>query len=421
MNVDPRFLATAGQLNPIDRVLVWQDGLARQAPLARLGSASNPGGVRFVQSVEDLPAAVGGKIELLENTTYFIGGPLDLGGAYLQGSRNTVIIGGSSENCIITSTGLSASQALLVSNYSLPCRHVAFTHDIAVDLDATGNADQALDWTGVNFLNCASAGTIEAYSNVIFRGCALLGSGGITFDGSIGTVGFAECLFDTASGTTALTLPASLTITRRFRVIYSAFVTLSGETSLNVSTSATIPVEGYILDTVNFAGGGTYLTGVQHDDNKALFSNNVGVENSAAVGYATMNGNATATTIGTVATPVKAAGSTTFQTGVSQKFSHSDNRLTYTGAITRRFRVTIIQSMLSGNNNQIGTYVAKNGSILAASEIYTTTSGTGRSENVTVQAIVELAQNDYVESWVENDTGTNNITVEDMTMIVEAL
>ena len=65
--------------------------------------------------------------------------------------------------------------------------------------------------------------------------------------------------------------------------------------------------------------------------------------------------------------------------------------------------------------------MAKNGSILAASEIYTTTSGTGRSENVTVQAIVELAQNDYVESWVENDTGANNITVEDMTMIVEAL
>ena len=44
-------------------------------------------------------------------------------------------------------------------------------------------------------------------------------------------------------------------------------------------------------------------------------------------------------------------------------------------------------------------------------EVYGTTSGTGRAENIVVQTLVKLSTNDYIEIFVENATATNNVTV----------
>ena len=131
---------------------------------------------------------------------------------------------------------------------------------------------------------------------------------------------------------------------------------------------------------VNFSGGGTYLAGVDSSDNKALFQNNVGINNSADVSQYYMNGNATATTIATIGTEVKVAGTTT-SSSVTQKFTNTDNRATYIGALTRFFKVSATLSLTSGNGHQIGVYVGKNGTILSDSEIYGTTNAGGRAEN----------------------------------------
>ena len=77
--------------------------------------------------------------------------------------------------------------------------------------------------------------------------------------------------------------------------------------------------------------------------------------------------------------------------------------------------------MLATNNTQVGSYIAKNGAVISFSVIYTTADGNNRAENVTVQTIVELTQDDYVEFWVENESGTNNVTIEDMTAIVNEI
>lgn len=376
----------------------------------------------FVASKEDFPApSPSGAIQLLDNYTYFLVDSVNLEGCWLVGGRNTVLTGGSSENCILSSTGLGPSQALVESQWSLPVQNITFTAQRAIDLDVTGNPNQVLDWFAVNFLNCATIGRIANYNNCIFQTCGILNSQGWEFDGAIGTIGFSQTIFDSSDAGTVIILPATLTVTRRFRIIYSAFVILSGETGLDISDSATIPVEGYILDTVNFAGGGTYITGVAPESNKALFAENRGVKNSASVAYYTMNGNATATVISNTNTPTKVLGTTTLQSS-SQKFtSPVSNRATYTGAITREFKATAVLSVTSGNNNQIGIYIAKNGAVLPQSEIYITTSGTGRAEAAKVQVVTEMQENDYLEIWVENATAANNITVTELSVIVEAL
>ena len=376
----------------------------------------------FVNSKSDLPTAVSGVITLQNNYTYFITKTVDLTGDRLVGGINTTILGGSSENCGLISTGLSASTALITSNYSLPMRNLYITHGTALNLDGTGNATAALDWFGVNFLNCAIVGTIKTYSNFIMSDCALLNSANMTFDGTIGTVGFVNCLFSGIAAQTTLNFPATLTITRRIRAIYSSFVSISAGTAINVSASAAIPVEGYILDTINFSGGATYTAGVQYNDNKALFSSCKGVSNSTEIAQMYFTNNATQNPIATQSVFEKILGTTT-ASSINEKFSHTNNRLTYTGAITRSFAVTTAcsASSITTANATILVRIAKNGTTLAESESQATTSAVNRNENFFCQTIVQLAQNDFIEIFISNTSSALNLLASELNVVIKAV
>ena len=361
----------------------------------------------FVFSKLDLPTPVSGVITLANNYTYFITKTIDLTGDRIVAGVNSVIIGGSSENCILKSTGLSSSTALITSVYSLPMRNITITHGTALNLDGDGTTT-ALDWFGVNFTDCATVGTIKDYTNFVMSDSAFLNSGNLTFDGTIGTIGMSNCLFDCATTSTALILPSTLSVTRRFRIIYSSFVVLSGETGINVNASATISSERYILDTVNFSGGGTYTSGVTYTDNKALFVNCVGLTNTSTKGFMYMLNNGTDTAIGTpnVNTWVKASGTTT--SGTNSKFTHTTNRLTYNGAFTNSFLVTLNATVRSaGTNQSISIGVAKNGTIITESEGIIRTATSNVEHGGSTQAVLEMVANDYVELFVRNTSSTD--------------
>ena len=361
----------------------------------------------FVFSKLDLPTPVSGVITLVDNYTYFITKTIDLTGDRLVGGVNSVIIGGSSENCILKSTGLSSSTALITSVYSLPMRNITITHGTALNLDGDATTT-ALDWFGVNFTDCATVGTIKDYTNFVMSDSAFLNSGNLTFDGTIGTIGMSNCLFDCASGSTALTLPSTLTVSRRFRIIYSSFVVLTGETGINVNSSAVISSERYILDTVNFSGGGTYIAGVTHTDNKALFVNCVGITNTSTKGFMYMLNNTTDTAIGVANANVwvKATGTTT--SGTNSKFTHTTNRLTYNGAFTNSFLVTVNATVRSaGSNQSISIGVAKNGTTITESEGIIRTATSNVEHGGSTQAVLEMVANDYIELFVRNTSSTD--------------
>ena len=377
----------------------------------------------FVNSKTDFPAAVSGVITLADNVTYFITKTIDLTGDRLVGGQNTTIIGGSSENCFLVSTGLSASTALISSQWSLPMRNFSITHGTALNLDATGNSAAALDWFGVNFTNCANVGIIKSYSNFIMSDCALLNSAGMVFDGSIGTVGMVNCLLSGIAASTTVSFPSTLTITRRVRIIYSSFVAFGGATALDLDVNAVIPVESYILDTVNFSGSGsTYTGGVTYTDNKAFFSNCKGIINSSAIGQMYYTNNTTQNPIATTNVFEKVLGTTT-EGSINQKFSHTDNRLTYTGGLARSFKVTAFLSAQAINTNATTVLIriAKNGVTIAESEAQSTTSSTGRNESLPCQAIIEMTTDDFVEMYIANATNANNLLVTELNVVIEAL
>lgn len=396
---------------------------ALEVRVASLETSSPNPQLVFVNSKSDFPAPVSGVITLGANVTYFITTTVDLTGDRLVGSQNTTIIGGSSENCFLISTGLDAGTALLSSAWSIPMRSITITHGTALNLDATGNANQAIDWFGVNFTNCATVGLVKSYTNFIMTDCALLNSANFTFDGTIGTIGFDQCLFSGIAAQTTLNFPATLTVTRRIRIIYSSFVAFGGATAINVSPSVIFSAgaENYILIAVNFSGGATYVGGTDHTSNQALFQNCKGITNSANIGQMYFVNNATQNPITTQSVFEKILGTTTASAS-NLKFSHTNNRLTYTGGLTREFIITASCSANSvvTNNVVILLRIAKNGTTLIESESQATTSASGRNENFYCQTIVSLAPNDFIELFIANDTNANNLLATELNVLVRA-
>lgn len=372
---------------------------------------------RWVDGKADFPRPVNGVIPLRDNYTYYIAGTVDLEGDRLLCGENTVLLGASSENSRIKSTGLTGT-ALITSSYSLPIRNLSIEADVALNLSGDG-VTTALDWFGVNFVDCNTVGTISDYSNFIMTDSSFLNSGGLTFDGTIGTISFDQVLFNCNAGGTAITLPATLTVTRRFRAIYSAFVILAGETGINASASATIPTEGYILDHVGFSGGGTYLTGVQHSDNKSLFSLCVGIENTACNGQMYMQDNVTATTVSVQGTFYKVAG-TTLASADNAKFSHTNNRLTCEATIIRKYMISCTLSFTAGNNHvcEFGFYDSQLAAIRTPSRVKATANSSGRAEHINFTCVLSMSTNDYIEIHCANLTAATNIVVDHLNVIV---
>lgn len=400
------------------------------------GAATLKGGdynnMVVVKSVDDFPDPVNSVITLPDNTAYMIDGSVNIGENRIVCGINSAIYGYSPEVCYLHNT--LASQAMITSDETISLYRISLyvsgSGASILDLDAStsSQSNNAIDWQFVNFSG-GDVGTIKDYDNAIFNtlgyidksadGFPALGDG-LTFDGTIGTVSFTDTIFVVdGSGNTALTIPATATLTRRLRLTDCAVVATNSAVGLNVSASATIPDEGYVLNNVNFSGNGTLLSGLDYTSDIARFEGCRGITNTYAAAYITMNGNATATTISATGTPVKAAGTTT-GSSVSQKFdvSTTSNRAVYTGSLTRLSAVTAIVSLTAGNGHQVGVYIAKNGTVIDESETYLTTNASGRLENGSVQTITLCASGDYFEVFVENNTATANITVEDLSLVV---
>lgn len=126
------------------------------------------------------------------------------------------------------------------------------------------------------------------------------------------------------------------------------------------------------------------------------------------------------TTITTIDTYVKLNTSTTL--GFSRNgLAHTNNRITRTGASTRVFRLEGILSASSGNNNVIHVAFFKNGTILPSSEQDGTIGVTGKSTAIPFHCLIELTTNDFIEVYVKNSSGTANITLHNVNVIIQQL
>lgn len=384
---------------------------------------TTPSNFVWVKEPSDFGTSVGGVITLAANTTYYITTTVDLNGDRLVGNENTTLLGATSEISRLTSTGLGATEYLYTTQWTCPVRYMTF-QDVtrAVHIDGSLRT-VAADWDGVNFLNVSEIGLINDVDNFIYDKGAFLNSTGISFDGTIGTVGLNNSIFvGTGAAVNIFNLESTLVITRRFRITYSSLVAFGATVGINIVSGATLPSEAFILDTVNFSGGSTYVNGLTFLDEESRWIESRGVENTTSVGGYSMAANAIETPVAVAGTAYKVEGTTT-PYAINQRFTHTNNRLTYTGALTRFFQISASVSLRcpSRNNEQIGIYVAVNGVVVPESEVYTRTLASSDLVNANIIFVSELMTSDEVEIWVENEDSASNILVENLNCVVKAL
>ncbi len=131
-------------------------------------------------------------------------------------------------------------------------------------------------------------------------------------------------------------------------------------------------------------------------------------------------GNATETVIATQGVPVKVAG--TYVSGALQLFTHVGGTATYTGVLTRQFQVaaytTATLNLVSGD---ISLFIAKQSAVITTSPQSPDLDGTTPSFiPISIGDIVTLSTGETIEIFVQNNTGTQNITHKDLTIVLGA-
>lgn len=386
------------------------------------GQAGNPliyTKQKIIAQKADLPAAIAGAIQLLNNTQYIFLNSVDLLGDRINCGTNNLIVGSGAASTLLTSTGLGG--ALFTSTSSLGFQNIAVSAPTGSLFNLNDGASGNFVFSLSNIVDTPNLGTIQNYANVVFDTGLCLNSANLIVTGNQAAFVSQTFLWDGRPGQTTITVPAGAVFTRRLRFLYSVFVVLPGETGVNVSPSATINDESYIHDNTDFSGGGTYIAGLDYTSNKTAFFRNTGIINSSALCQYSMTGNATATTIAVISTPVKMAGNTV-ASALNQKFSTAvTNRAVYTGVVQDNFRVVMFASMTSGNNQNIRMFIAKNGVVISESTAKFKTTGSGEASSIGCQALIAMAPTDYVEGWITNDTATTAIVVTDLNLTVSRI
>ena len=387
----------------------------------------------FISTKDDFPTPVNGVITLSDNKTYYLTAHIDLNGDRIVGGANTVILGASSENCSLSSTGLGNFIPLFSSAWTTTIRHITFTGcHTAIDIQGTILSQPvALDWTGVNFLDVPNVGTIGDIGNFIFSKGGLLNSSGLVFTGSIETIGIDNSIFTrtVADSGAIIQIDTDAIITRRFRIIYSSFV-IGGANNkgIDVNVNASIPIESYILDTINFTvfGGGVAVSGVIYTDNKVRWIACKGIINTSVFGNFYFSGNLTTLIpiIGNIGTPINF---TYISSGLNQKFILTEGyKFRYVGSLLRDFQISVCATLESAFNQRLeySMNIIKETSeisnAVSGGSMSGTTTNIDKPINITCQGIAELTLNDSI--WIGISCDDNNaILVSNINVIIKAL
>ena len=285
-----------------------------------------------------------------------------------------------------------------------------------VDNDSNFSAVELVNVNVGNFGygDTTEIGDISNYRQFRADGCAFINcDDGITFNGTmVGGIAVTNSI--------ALSLPA-MTL---FKEGTSLLVQGSVRSNLNFLsvaaaaiafdfTSANIENDAQ-FGLINFRTGATdVIPNILSSDTKVKFKDCVGIRNTYVGGQYKVT-TETETVISVINTPVKMAGTTTYSD--LAWFSGSvDNAFTYSSSQPVEIQVTAAISLSGGNNNQVNV-ILKKWDDSASSYVDISESGavtmnnSGRAEGVSVLGFSAVDENDRIEVWVENQTGTSNIT-----------
>ena len=372
---------------------------------------------KLVKSIADLAdeltAGGGSKYLLNSDYLYEINGtisvdyPIELNGAYVKGEDNVGdrLLNATGGTLFTGSTGGNLKRLTVLGNGQQV-------------FNVTGSGSENLICLAVNFIGASSVGSLSNLNIVFFNtGQFISNTTGLTVSDI--TSYFMTLFTWTASNSgTFLNLSGTFTEIQ----LTNANVNVSSGVGIDVSSNPT--VSQATLFNVAFSGAGTYVNGYTSGSYSGFnFSNNwfvnaPGVPLEADwVSSGNLYISTPATTVITGSdTPTKVAGTTT-ALNLFRVESAENNKLTYKGEKTRFFTYTCALTVTSeGSNNDFSFYIAKEGTVLPESKQGRKISNGADRGSISISGVVQLAPNESIEVYVENNTNGADITVESMNL-----
>ena len=285
----------------------------------------------------------------------------------------------------------------------------------------SGNINYQLMLFFCGFFNCKAIGTISGFDVASIKSCIFsntsndfVNESGLVYDGTMNKILLGGNVFQKFNTTShVIEFSDSLTV---------SLIDIEGNYFKYDSSFAAMVDSGCSITTAAIFRGNAFAGTVQACEGFGPetviwdFVANTGVKDSQIVGLTHLTASSSTTFVST-GVAVKVAGTTS--TEMNERFTGSNNRLTYTGV--RDDLVSVDASFTvdaAGNNKQISVYIAKKGTIRAASRsMVRVASGADNRSGVCLD-LLNLQTGDYIEVWAANDTDTTSITVLEMTLRV---
>jgi hypothetical protein len=367
-----------------------------------------------VNTIADLPAAVGGVITLEDNTFYVQADDVNFSTTRLVFGDNTVYSG--LDSLVVTLSYVGTLPLFTIANSNGSVKDIRVTHPnspLFSFSDPTGS--HVLRVSDVSYVG-NSIGTLGGNNS----GIRLTNfSGSVTSNGMLFTGNWLAFLFEpslSSLGAGSFIDLGSAT----FDSISISETTLSYVTGSffmsGLANAGNINTDGLAsIESVRLTGTGTPLQGITPDDISYVFAHNNSIRDSKPDGLISMQGNTVETVVGTpvggTGTPVLAAGVWVLDE-VSQFTATTSGRFTYIGDNDVRLPIvfSVSASPALSTGISISAYIAINGVAVTQSR----RQGTGSANNptsITLPWQFTFSTGDYVEVFIANDSNATNILV----------
>ena len=399
-----------------------------------IAGGGTPANQIIINSVGDFAVQDGTTITLEEGKTYIRGAGISTGKRFVVGKNVTIFSPGSSEpNDVWEYTGTDNMftgfdvEFFNAFNLAVQCPNAAqifFFQDTSalntsgvllqfcIALSASPTSLAALKW-----------GTFTNIFALIMKSCSIGPStgieDGITIDGTqLNVLLIDEVSFFTSNvsyvglalKSTVITQTLKVNTFSNFAGSGSAFGILALTNSDNIATG----IVGSFTD-CEFLGAITPLSGISVSDLRYEFFNCPPLENSSKAADTFLTAQETVT-INTAATFVAIDG-TNWSSDVDERFSVSTSGLlTYLSMVPTKSQISITATVSKGGGGAdlLQLAIAINGT-----EVTKTIVGTQNADptSLTSAGLFTLSENDTIQAFVANDSGTTNIIV-DMSNVI---
>ena len=361
----------------------------------------------IVNTIADLPAAVGGVITLAANTLYVQADDVAFSTSRLVFGANTVYSG--LDSLVVTASYTGTLPFFTFTNTSGSVKNLNIVHPNSPLFSFTDSGTNVLRVVDVAYSG-ASIGTFGGNGSSVrftnFSGSTT--SNGMLLVGDWKAFLFQPALSSIAAGTFIDLGTAtfdSISVNETTLDYPAGAFFMSGEPNsgnMNAGGLATV-------SKTRLTGSGTPLEQITPDDAQFSFDHNDSIRDSRSDGLLYIQGNTVASTIASANTPVLAAG--VWTVGPTGQFTGTTGgRLTYIADKDARLPITVSVSVAPTLSTGIAmsVYIAINGTIVAGSRSRGTGSA-GLPDSITIPWQHTFSTNDYVEAFVENNTNATDI------------